>query len=76
MCVLTCSSERYCGVSGFGEWCVCNSYRILSFCYQVGVFVSRSSLPCVKITHVEVLTALQGANMVYWILQGKVRVSF
>lgn len=45
-----------------------NIYAILAFSYQLGVFVSRSSLQLIKIRHVEILTVLQAANMVLWIV--------
>lgn len=51
------------------SWFVRNCYVILNFCYQLGVVISRSSLSIVKIKHVEVMTILQGINMVLWILQ-------
>lgn len=41
-----------------------NAYVILMFIYQVGVFVSRSSLICFRIRRVEVLTLLQSVNFV------------
>eukprot|EP01135_Chromosphaera_perkinsii_P003176 Nk52_evm65s236 gene=Nk52_evmTU65s236 len=46
-----------------------NSYEILAFCYQLGVFVSRSSLKYVKITRVEILTLIQGINFALWYFQ-------
>ena len=45
------------------------SYAILAFLYQVGVFISRSSLSFVKISKVWILTVLQGINFVLWVLQ-------
>jgi battenin len=36
-----------------------NVYQILSFCYQAGVFLSRSSLQIVQIKRVEILTIIQ-----------------
>ena len=46
-----------------------HSYVILAFCYQIGVFISRSSLRLVKIKWVWILTVLQGINMLVWIAQ-------
>ncbi|XP_035661499.1 battenin-like [Branchiostoma floridae] len=43
-------------------------YSALQFCYQAGVFASRSSLQIVQIRRVEILTLLQGINMVVWVL--------
>ncbi|XP_011270729.1 hypothetical protein CAOG_09041 [Capsaspora owczarzaki ATCC 30864] len=45
-----------------------NSYAILGFCYQVGVFISRSSLQVVKFPRVEILTVLQGLNLIIWVV--------
>jgi battenin len=53
------------------NWFIRNSYVAIAFCYQLGVFFSRSSLSLFKIRRVEVLIGLQGINMVYWILQGR-----
>lgn len=53
------------------NWFLRNSYAILAFCYQLGVLVSRSSLQFFKVKKVEVITILQGINMVYWVLQAK-----
>lgn len=33
-----------------------NGFIILSFCYQIGVFISRSSLAIIKIPRVEIMT--------------------
>jgi battenin len=51
------------------NFAVANAYAILQFCYQFGVLISRSSLKLIKIPRVEIITALQGINMVFWILQ-------
>lgn len=53
------------------NWFLRNSYAILSFCYQLGVLISRSSLSLFKVKKVEIITILQGANMVFWVLQAK-----
>ena len=46
-----------------------DSFEILSFCYQFGVFISRSSLKFFKVRKIEVLTVLQGLNFALWLLQ-------
>eukprot|EP01132_Coremiostelium_polycephalum_P009914 gene9914-12157_t len=53
------------------DWFVKNSYPILSFCYQLGVLISRSSLQVFKIKRIGILTILQGVNMVFWIIQAR-----
>ncbi len=44
-------------------------YIALQFAYQFGVLISRSSLPVFKFKWIEVLTALQAVNFVFWNLQ-------
>lgn len=51
------------------DWFVRNAFVLLAFMYQAGVFVSRSSLRVVRIRRVEILTVIQAANFVLWILQ-------
>lgn len=51
------------------SWPVSHGYAILSFCYQVGVLISRSSLQWVHIRRVEVLTVLQLVNFLLWMFQ-------
>jgi len=51
------------------RWEVRNAYIVLSFCYQAGVFLSRSSLKLIKIKWIEIVTALQGLNFILWMLQ-------
>eukprot|EP00697_Spironema_sp_BW2_P002378 gnl/Spiro4/13180_TR6989_c0_g1_i1.p1 gnl/Spiro4/13180_TR6989_c0_g1~~gnl/Spiro4/13180_TR6989_c0_g1_i1.p1 ORF type:complete len:470 (-),score=130.14 gnl/Spiro4/13180_TR6989_c0_g1_i1:61-1422(-) len=48
------------------EWFECNAYETLSWCYQVGVLISRSSLSIVKIKRVGVLTFLQFILSIVW----------
>jgi len=55
------------------DWFISNFYAIISFCYQFGVLLSRSSLQFFKIKRIEILTVLQGINMVFWILQANYR---
>ncbi len=50
------------------DWFVRNAFVLLSFSYQLGVFISRSSLRIVRIRRVEILTIIQGANFVLWIV--------
>ena len=44
-----------------------NAFVIFNFCYQFGVFLSRSSLSIIKIERVWILTLLQFLNFVFWI---------
>ena len=44
-----------------------NTFVIFNFCYQTGVFISRSSLSIVKIKHVWILTLLQFLNCLFWL---------
>ncbi|EGC31709.1 hypothetical protein DICPUDRAFT_156403 [Dictyostelium purpureum] len=57
-----------------GDFFIKNAYAIFSFCYQLGVLISRSSLQFVKIKRVGIITILQGLNMVFWIVQAKYRM--
>eukprot|EP01090_Pellita_catalonica_P011180 TRINITY_DN22712_c0_g1_i1.p1 TRINITY_DN22712_c0_g1~~TRINITY_DN22712_c0_g1_i1.p1 ORF type:complete len:275 (-),score=32.52 TRINITY_DN22712_c0_g1_i1:167-949(-) len=50
-------------------WQTKHAFVILSFCYQIGVFVSRSSLSLFHIRRVEILTVLQLLNCVLWLLE-------
>ena len=40
------------------EWAFTNGYEIFAFSYQIGVFISRSSLSIIKIKQVEIMTIL------------------
>ena len=40
------------------EYLYKHGYVIFTFCYQIGVFLSRSSLSLIKIKHVEIMTIL------------------
>jgi hypothetical protein len=51
------------------DWLVRNAFVLLALSYQLGVFISRSSLRIVRIRRVEILTIIQAANFVLWILQ-------
>ena len=57
------------GSTHSADWFVRNSFVLLAFSYQLGVFISRSSLRVVRIKRVEILTVLQGANFVLWLCQ-------
>lgn len=48
------------------EFALSHGYVIFSLCYQVGVFISRSSLSVVKIKRVEILTILQAINFIFF----------
>ena len=50
------------------EYIFHHGYVIFSFCYQIGVFLSRSSLSVIKIKRVEILTLLQAANFIFFLL--------
>jgi len=43
-----------------------NAFIILQLCYQVGVYISRSSLSLIKIKKIWVLTLLQFVNCIGW----------
>ena len=57
------ADDQYDSSDGYAK---ANAFAILSFCYQVGVLLSRSSLSVIKIRLVEILTVLQFVNAVYW----------
>jgi battenin len=44
-----------------------HGYVIFTFCYQIGVFMSRSSLSVIKIPRVEILTLLQLINFLFFL---------
>lgn len=54
-----CAAKVNPGAASSHKWAVKHAYVVLSFCYQFGVLISRSSLSFVRITWVEVLTVLQ-----------------
>lgn len=56
------------GVSKHDNFFKTHTYVVLAFCYQLGVFISRSSLGLFKVSRIEVLSLLQMANMVFWML--------
>ena len=43
-----------------------NAFVIFNFCYQIGVFLSRSSLACFKVKRVWIITLLQLFNFVFF----------
>ena len=46
-----------------------NTYEIFQVCYQVGVFISRSSVAFVDYFHFEIITIIQALNCVLWHFQ-------
>jgi battenin len=46
-------------------------YVILNVCYQIGVFISRSSLRFIKIKRVGILTGLQAFNFILMMINSK-----
>eukprot|EP00794_Sanderia_malayensis_P013522 gene13522-14934_t len=44
-------------------------YRWFQFCYELGVFLSRSSVYCFKIEKIELLTAFQYINFIVLLLE-------
>lgn len=46
-------------------------FVILNYCYQVGVFISRSSLQYIKIKRVTILTILQCINFIFLFINTK-----
>ena len=57
--------------AGGSGWWYDNAYEVLSFCYQVGVLMSRTSIAVVQVPHRHLpwLTLLQGVNAVIWLVQ-------
>lgn len=49
-----------------------NAFVLTQFCYQFGVLISRSSLVCVRIRQVWILTVIQVINAVAWFVEAKV----
>ena len=49
---------------------VANYYEVLAFCYQLGVFISRSSLPLCKFKPIYLLTIAQFLLMIFMSIQG------
>ncbi|CAK83473.1 unnamed protein product (macronuclear) [Paramecium tetraurelia] len=64
--VLTCWADRANPAQTDGNYFQNNAYAILAFCYQIGVFVSRSSLKIIQIKNVTLLTIIQGVNCGLW----------
>lgn len=54
-----------------GNFFVRNSYPITQVCYQVGVFLSRTSLTLFHIPYVGVLSIIQLFNAILWFVQAK-----
>lgn len=68
--ILVCWSDRASDEKD-GDFWMRNSYAILSLCYQLGVFISRSSLELVKIERYWILTLLQLVNWLVWMYINK-----
>ena len=47
-------------------WLYSNGFIVFCFCYQAGVFLSRSSLEIVKVRKVWILSLIQLVNFVWW----------
>lgn len=62
----------YCKSEWHENFFINYSYTITQFCYQLGVFLSRSSLPLVRIPFIGVISILQVINAVCWFVQAKV----
>lgn len=56
------------------DFWLANSFVVTQFCYQLGVLVSRSSLLCVRVRRVWVLSVVQLLNAVFWFLQAKLLI--
>lgn len=50
------------------SWFENNMYEILSFFYQVGVLLSRSSVGIFRVKKIEILTFLQAVNFAAWFI--------
>lgn len=50
------------------EYIFHHGYVIFTFCYQIGVFISRSSLSVIQIRRVEIMTILQGINFLFFLM--------
>ncbi|EKF28930.1 calcium channel protein, putative [Trypanosoma cruzi marinkellei] len=50
-----------------------NSFVITQFCYRVGVLISRSSLLCIRIRYVWIMSIIQVINAIAWFLQAKIK---
>jgi len=53
------------------EWAYRNAYEVLAFCYQIGVFFSRSSIGCFQFSMTWLLTLLQLINFIVWGFQAE-----
>ena len=66
---ITCFADRFAHFNELNtpkehrdDYFVANYYIVLNMSYQLGVFISRSSLNLVKFSNVTILTVLQGLN--------------
>ncbi|ORC85268.1 uncharacterized protein TM35_000361280 [Trypanosoma theileri] len=62
-----------CGVKVSESFWLKNSFVISQFCYQFGVLVSRSSLLCIRIRYVWIMTIIQFLNAIAWLIQAKIK---
>jgi battenin len=52
------------------------AYKILSFMYQIGLTISRSSMYCFKIEKWHILTIIQGLNLAGWFVLAAVTTGY
>ncbi|ESL05974.1 hypothetical protein TRSC58_06359 [Trypanosoma rangeli SC58] len=50
-----------------------NSFVITQFCYQFGVLISRSSLLCIRVRRIWIMSVIQVINAIAWFLQAKLK---
>ena len=51
-----------------GSFVFDNAFTIFNFCYQIGVFMSRSSLDVIKINRVWILSLIQFVFFIFWLI--------
>jgi len=59
------------GLTGFPLLIRKNAFVLTQLAYQVGVLCSRSSLACIRIRRVWILSLVQSMNAVLWFIQAK-----
>ena len=62
------ATQKY---SNNGSFVKKNAFEIISFCYQVGVWFSRSSLKLFKVQKVWIVTVLQLINWIVWWIEAE-----
>ncbi|RNE95870.1 putative calcium channel protein [Trypanosoma rangeli] len=50
-----------------------NSFVITQFCYQFGVLISRSSLLCIRVRRIWIMSVVQVINAIAWFMQAKLK---